>query len=465
MSLAVSSTPSFGEFFPHVPYQARVIDDLYFGFDYGLGTHEVLLSGSVGSAKSILMAHLAVRHCVENKRAKLLLGRKALPDLKETIYSKIVEHLEGTFTEGVHYELNNVQAAIKFCNGSEIISRSWGDKLYKKMRSLELSAAIIEELTENNQDDMQAYLEIKMRVGRLPHIKRNWIISATNPDSPGHWAYKYFQLGDPDAERAKTKHVFYSVTTDNPFLPPQYIEQLLRDLDPQMARRMIHGEWLEIASEVVYYAYDKTLNRVLSRYQPLSGEPIRLSWDFNIGDGKPLSVAVIQYDRAGDRFNVFGEVVVAGMRTEDSLEELAGRGYLDFPCRYIIHGDASGKNRDTRNIRSDYDIIRNFMSNYRTKDNRALDWELQVPLANPPIRKRHNLVNAYCCNEAGQRRLFVYAAAPTVDEGLRLTALKKGGNFIEDDSKPYQHITTALGYALVETIKRRDAPAQGTRRL
>lgn len=447
-----------------MPYQARVIDDIYFRFKYELGVHEILLSGSVGSAKSILMAHLAVRHCIENPGAKLLLGRKALPDLKETIYRKILEHLEGSLVEGVHYSINTTQAGIKFRNGSEIISRSWADKAYKKMRSLELSAAIIEELTENNQDDSQAYQEIKMRVGRLPHIKTNWIVAATNPDAPDHWVYKYFELDKSDAERNHTRHVYYSVTTDNPFLPSQYVDQLRADLDPLMARRMIFGEWLSIQTEVIYYAYDKVQNR-RGAYEVDLRLPIHITFDFNIGQGKPLSCACIQYDKATDTFHVFDEVVVEGMRTEDALEELADKGILDHRTTYIVNGDASGKHRDTRNIKSDYEIIRVFLSNYRTQDGRTIQHEQQVPLANPPIRKRHNVVNAYCCNDQGKRRLFVYEKAKTADEALRLSSLKKGAGLLEDDSKAFQHIGTSIGYCLVETIKRASIPQSQSRRL
>ena len=78
---------------------------------------------------------------------------------------------------------------------------------------------------------------------------------------------------------------------------------------------------------------------------------------------------------------------------------------------------------------------------------------MQVPRSNPPVRTRHNIVNAYCQNDLGQHRLTVYAKCKTLDKGLRLTALKKGGSYIEDDSKPYQHITTALGYGVVYTSK------------
>jgi hypothetical protein len=174
--------------------------------------------------------------------------------------------------------------------------------------------------------------------------------------------------------------------------------------------------------------------------------PVYLSWDFNIGVGKPLSVVLSQHTPSDDTFHYFGEVIVEGMRTEDSMDELAGRGILDWPTKFIVCGDASGRHRDTRNIRDDYDIIRKFLANHRNKDGKPLNFEIWVPTANPPVRQRHNWVNAYCQNAAGDRRLFTYKDAPTVHKGFRLVELKKGADYIEDDSKDYQHCLTAVGY-------------------
>lgn len=197
-----SSTPSFTQFDPRIiPYQFQVIQDVFYNFDYSLGTHEILLNGSVGSAKSILMAHIAVRHCVQFRGARFMLGRKAMPDLKSTIYTKVKEHMFGDFIEDVDYVATDHIGRIVFRNRSEIISRSWADKKYKKLRSLELSGAAIEELTENDEDDKQAYIETKMRVGRLAHVPQKILIAATNPDSPAHWAYDYFKIGERQALR------------------------------------------------------------------------------------------------------------------------------------------------------------------------------------------------------------------------------------------------------------------------
>jgi len=420
-------------------------------FDYTQGKHEILLSGAVGSAKSILMAHLVVTHCLLYPGARACLGRKALPDLKDTIFTKIIEHLDDeSLVEGVDFTVNWTRASIKFSNGSEIISRSWHDKKFKKFRSVELSFLAIEELTENDSNYKQFYTEASSRVGRLPHVPESVIISATNPDSPQHWAYEYF-IKDTHPQ----KHVYYSVTTDNPFLPTWYKEQLERDLDPKEARRMIYGEWLSLTQDVIYHQYDSAVHFKKNIAWPvLPHVPIHLCYDFNIGWGKPLSACMFQV--IDGIFHFFVETVVEGQRTEDSLEELNNRGLLNYPCRYIVHGDATGRSRDTRSKKTDYDIIEKYLRDYQQeyvdqngrKHKGRMRVTIDVPRANPPIRERHNKVNAQMRNAKGQVRLFVYKGCETLDKGFSLTALKKGGQYIEDDSEYYQHVTTAAGYGI-----------------
>lgn len=433
--MQTNSTPSLSEFDPSIiPFQHRVIKDIRQKFDYRLGTHEILLSGSVGSAKSLLIAHIVVSHCLFNAGAKFMIGRLSMPALRATIFNKIIEHIGPDLKEGRDYWVNQTTAGIKFRNGSEIISRSWADRKFFKVRSLELSGVAIEETVETKERDF--YDEIKMRVGRLPHIKENIILHATNPSDPSHWCYKHFIGSQPH----DTRHVYYSVTTDNPFLPPQYIDQLKRDLDPKMARRMIFGEWIEIAGEIIYYAYEAIRNYRNEDYKLHPDYPIHLMWDFNIGEGKPMSCALGQF--ISDIWHIFDEVIIHGARTAGVIEEIEEKGYFSPNYRYIINGDAAGKHKDTRNSRSDYDII------FHELGKRNLRYEYHVPAANPGIRNRHNIVNAYCFNDLNQSRLLVYRKAKTVHEGFRLTKLKKGASYLEDDSKHYQHVTTAIGYGV-----------------
>jgi len=451
----MDSKPYLSQFDPTViPYQYQVIQDIRKNFDYGIGNHEILLSGSYGSAKSTLMAHIAVTHCLFNPGARVCLARKARPDLKRTIFKEIISHIANDL--GSHqYSHNETSASITFSNGSEIISSSCSDKKYTKVRSLQLSMVVIEELIELNSEDKEFFMELKARLRRIPGIVENILLAASNPDSPSHWAYEYFI-----ESTLPTRHVYYSNTFDNPFLDKMYIEQLKTDLDPKMAQRYIYGKWIEITTEVIYHAYDQSRNYVDNNYAVDVSYPIHISFDFNIGEGKPLSAVFFQF--VDDKMHIFDEIVIEGMRTEGACDEMAGRGLLDHETEYIINGDATGRSRDTRNVRSDYDIIKNYFSNYKQNDKEYVKFKLDVPLSNPPIRKRHNMVNAYCRNDLGQTRLFVYKKAKTADKGLRLSQLRKGGQYIEDDSKEYQHITTAIGYGLLAVNKKQGFRKQTT---
>lgn len=461
--MAITSTPSFFTFNPKlIPYQYRVVYDIKNRFDYSNGPQYCLLSGSVGSAKSTLMAWLLIKHCTEFNGARALIGRKALPDLKDTLFMKLLEMLTEDFIEGVDYVVNLTATSIKFPkNGSEIISRSWHDKKYTKFRSLELSMIAIEELTENNNKDMAFFTECIARLGRLPHIKENLFIAASNPDDPSHQVHKFFirdskRVGDY-AFSHTDRHTYYSVTSSNPFLPKWYIESLKQKYDAKMIRRLLYGEWLYINTDVIYYQYDPELHFSDINLKVRKGLPLRFSFDFNIAKGKPMSSTLFQFNRRASnldinnrRFTYLKEVAVEGARTEDALEEWAGMNVFELPHNpeIIIHGDASGRHGDTRNKIDDYDIIEKYLANYRRRDGNKLNYEIDVPTKNPPLRERHNYTNGQLKNSAGVVAVAVSHDCEFVDNGFRNTRLKENAGYIEDQTTDGQDMSTAATYGL-----------------
>lgn len=348
-------------------------------------TLEILLTGNVGSAKSTCMAHIIVSHCLRYPGAHFGIGRRALPRLKETLSLKIREHLSEDLGIGMLAKYSETKGSFAFTNGSKIIPFTWSDKNFKKFRSYELSGYAIEELTENGDVDKDCYFEGIQRVGRRKNIPERIAIAATNPSAPSSCWYEHFFDKKED-----TRRVYEFRADDNPYLPTGYIPSLRKILDPKQAMRMLDGKWIEIESEVIYYAYDRAYN-----YRPYAHavdpkHPIHVAYDFNIGNGKPLSVAFIQHIEGAT--HVFNEVVVQGQRTLDSLEEAYERGLFNHDVKYIVNGDASGRNRDTRSKKTDYEIIENFLANADV-NGRKIKFEIDVPRANPPVRERHNLVN------------------------------------------------------------------------
>lgn len=462
-----SSVPGFGDYTPEpIPWQDIFVDDVLNNHEYALGVHESLLSGAYGSAKTMAAAHLACRVCLTHENALGLIARRTLGDLRDTLYRKIREHLRNDtqLVEGFDYACIDSICTIRFPQtGSEIIGRSWHDNDYESVRSLDLTFAICEEASELEDENTLWYEALFARIGRTAHIKTAFCLLLTNPGDPEHWLYKRFKLDldeDPEhrvfadtGERPATRHVYYSVTRDNPFLPAWYYRQQLESLDPDEAERLLHGRWRPVRRVVIYHQYSKAHNFINESYRINPNASIRLTFDFNIGEGKPMSAAALQYIAPTQTFHVFRDFVVEGFNTEALLFEIADSGLLDMGLPLVIHGDATGRSRSTNSNHSDWEIVERFLANYRSPAGHAVRFEIDVPYSNPRIRHRHNRLNAYLCNGLGRRRFFVYKDAAKVDEGLRLTKLKKGATITEDDSKDYQHVTTAIGYAVVSVEK------------
>lgn len=436
-ALAVTtSTPTLTAFNPAViPMQIAVLTHLRRDFDMTKGVCEILLSGSVGSAKTLLCAHIAVTHALLYPGSQQLLLRESLKDLKATLWRVLLTHCP-------HFRSywNKSEMTIHLPNGSIIYAGSYADGDFTRFRSYELSGVILEEGVESKAPEL--YDELLQRIGRLPHVPENYFIVATNPDDPSHYLHQKF-IDDPTENRK----VFYSLTEQNPFLPEWYVKQLRASLPFKMAQRMLEGKWVSIATDVVYYEYDRARNYRETIYKINPNRPLHITWDFNVALGKPMSVAIGQLVLG--EWHWFAESVIEGARTLSILEDLDARDVFETDVEFIINGDATGEAGSANSLLSNYDIIRDYLTRYRRrKDGSELRFRVDVPLANPPIKTRHNVVNSYCFNALKQTRAFFYSSAPILEKGMRLVALKKGGDYVEDDSKDYQHVTTAVGYAM-----------------
>lgn len=453
-------TPSFLEFNPKlIPYQYKVIHNIKKKFKYDKGPHEIFLSGSIGSAKSCLLAWVIISHCVDYPGARALIGRRAMPDLKETLFQTIIEMLQGydkngipEFYEGIDYLINYTTTTIRFLkNGSEIVSRSWADKKYKKFRSVNISLLAIEEMTENDNNECKGfYTEAIGRLGRIPHIAQKECIAiiASNPDDPGHFCYDYFIKKSKNNPR---RHVVYSLTEQNPFLPPWYIHSLREKYDSKMCQRLLEGKWVYIASDNIYYEYSTEKHFVLKDTKVDPNYPIRIAFDFNISKNKPMSSVLFQYFPRKKMFIVIDEVCIEGARTKTAIENWKDKGYFDIKGNpmILIHGDSTGFAGDSTSEENDFDIIEKYLANYtRDLDDKSLDYEIQVPTINPSIRNRHNSVNGSLKNDLGDIRLLIDRRCEATDTGLSKSQLKDGNSYTEDQNTEGQDVAVALGYGV-----------------
>ncbi len=432
--------------------------------DYSLGVHEYLLSGSVGSAKSEACAHLAITHCLMYSDAEFLLGRQAMPRLKQTVIKKILDHLKNSpLKDGVHFYHNKTSGVIDFSpsGGGRMVPISWHDKDYEKFRSYEFSAGWIEELTENDSAEAKGFhTEMIARIGRVnstnSNVKENFVLYSTNPSDPDHYAYDYFFTNGKRVNdylsNHELRHVFFSLTEQNIFLPKWYISSLRERYDSKMIKRLLEGQWLYINTDVIYYEYNPDDHYVLEETKIDPSLPLIMAFDFNISKGKPMSSLIMQHD--GKQFIIIDEVAIEGARTQDSMEEWAGRGIFEnkFNPPIIVHGDSTGARGDSRGKNSDYSIIEKFLANYERRDGEKLDYDIDVPTINPPIRERHNKVNGQLRSSTGKISIKIDRRCNTAHKGLLGGKLKEASKYVEDQTSQGMDMVVALGYGICSAL-------------
>ncbi len=423
------------------------------------GKQIVILSGAMGSGKSLAVQFVTNLLCLEYPNMQWGMGRISVQVARDTFFKELKVMAPSKALSKDNKE------SITYVNNSNVSILGWGDGNVTKIRSRNLHAFILEEVVEDSGKDGTYELNLKalkevfgrVRLSGAPNI----IFMVTNPSDPEHWLYREYidKAGYVDGEKTSDKkgrkenvHVFYSVTTDNPHLDKSYKEDMLKNLSPSEAERMVFGKWVSLSKDVIYNEYKDELHwHPDIKYKINKNHPIILSWDFNVAKDKWMSTCIGQF--YNDTFHMYDECVLEHSNTRGVLEELEQRGFFKQftgTQQLEIMGDASGWAKHSGANMSDYGLIKQFIEHLPYKVN----YKIKVPKSNPPLKARHNLVNAYLRNLKGDIRVCIYEDCNSLRRGLKTVQLKKGANYLEDQSNKFQDITTSFGYMVWRCTKK-----------
>lgn len=217
-------------------------------------------------------------------------------------------------------------------------------------------------------------------------------------------------------------------------LPPDVIAAARRAMSAKQFRQEFEASF-ETASGRIYEDYGKA-NHTTARIEP--HEQLMWMHDQNF---TPLSSAVGV--RRNEDLYLLDEVVLTSAVSKQSAIEFVEK-FKDHANKHVlVYGDPAGRAGEKHGHSSDYTDIEAVL--------RESGWTYtrKVKPAHPAIKDRQNAVRAKICTADGTRSLFVNpATAPWCDKGLATVQLKEGSTFQEDQSNKYQHITTAVGYAV-----------------
>lgn len=469
--MAKKAVPRFEEFVPF-GWQIQLLKDMENPdvFDWSKGTHTILLSGAVGSAKSALCGHLMWKHIIKYKNygAYTVIARQDWRRLQETAIDTFTKSRPKNplFEKLYSYNKSNLKS---YLAGQELmLGMYYSDGDFERFKGLQISAAWLEEGSENVTPEVYEFLYQRTR---LP-VPEKFIVIATNPDEPDHWINTKlitnagFINGVKQAERAGidyTIHVYYSSGADNPYIDKNYYNGLRKTYSAKKAERFLDGKWISLYGQNIYYAYGEH-NHKREHYRIKTAYPIRISFDFNTALGKPMSCVFAQYIEG--KIHFFDQIALQG-NTSQLMEEVLnktgpdGKKYVDYNCEFIIHGDAAGwAKHSSSNNWNDYEIIKKYLGEYKGSPHGPLRYKTRVDLSNPQVKQRHECVNAHFKSADNSVKIFLWENCFTgevnLDQAFRLTKLKDGAKYVEDDGVncPYQHMGTAAGYLVYEVTKK-----------
>jgi phage terminase large subunit len=225
-------------------------------------------------------------------------------------------------------------------------------------------------------------------------------------------------------EASSDKFLIKARTSDNPFLPDDYIDTLAAQYTIEELTAYINGEFCNLTSGSVYKSFKRDEHG--STREVLPREPIYIGMDFNIQDMS----AVVHIVDGGALYAV--DEFTGIYNTKEMSRQIRER----YPDNVIqINPDASCKNRRSAGV-SDYDIL--------MED----EWDFQVAARrkNPDILSRVRSVN----KSFEDGKYFVnLAKCPNYTDALEQQPFKKG---MPDKTLGIDGVLDAGGYCVVEQI-------------
>ncbi len=218
------------------------------------------LSGGYGSGKTFVICIKLMMLALTFPGYRTAIIRKELNVLKKTTLRTLLKVLPPDIIE----TMNMSDGFIKLKNGSEFLLLGLDRFSEQDVKSLELSAAFVDQAEELDEG---IFTHLDARIGRWDEVEvpekywkndplwpRNpntnkplaptYLFLACNPDTEFHWIYREFH---PESlhyqQHNKDTHFFINMpSTSNTALLPEVLERMLKK-DPEFRRRYVMGEW------------------------------------------------------------------------------------------------------------------------------------------------------------------------------------------------------------------------------
>lgn len=287
---------------------------------------------------------------------------------------------------GLPYKTNQSKYKISIEGYGDIIFRSYDQP--KRIIAYEVAHSIVDELDTIKFEDAELVWRKITERNRQNSIIPNSIGCVTTPDM-GYNGFIYKKWYE---DRKDGYTVIKASTYDNPFLPKEYIQNIIDNYDPILADLYLRGEIVSLNQNKIYHFYNRIkhyTNKTINDFQELY-----IGIDFNIGGAVAVTFGIEENKAyAIDEFVSYD--------TFDFVNNLSR--YKDF--KIIVFPDASGGNRKTSAVETDIAMIQ------------RAGYDVMVDKSNPAVRDRINAMNGLLSHD---RLLVNYDKCPKFANSLEV---------------------------------------------
>lgn len=352
-----------------------------------------LYQGGFGSGKTFSGVIRGLLLCQKYPGIRGLACAKTYPLLRDTTlqtYFEVFDDLH--FRDGREFVWKASESKLIFPKwGNSVILFRHLEKPYK-LKSLNLGWVHIEEMSEVEESIFMMLISRLRQKG----IPRHYLFGTTNPQAIKGYIHRVFVEKNKSKDSILYRRVL-APTTQNKYLPAEYLENMSQQFDPEYYRINVMGEDGDYTAGLVCKNWSSLANVQDVPY--CDDQRIYLTCDFNVD---PMCWALAH--RRNGEYHFFDEIVLENTNIISTVREFVRR-YGQHKAGIIITGDSSGNTRtdgtpDPNQTR--YDLLLKTLSDYG-----VTNFALDAPRANPLVESRIEVWNSFICNQKGERRVKV----------------------------------------------------------
>lgn len=343
-------------------------------------TRYVVLEGGTRSSKTISLAQAQILMCGEPNGDFISIARKTLPALRISAmrdFFKILVNAGGEF--GAYPSLYDETAHSKGLNtyelnGNTVEFMSVDDP--QKKRGSGRKRLWVNEANELSEDDAR---QLFLRTEGQIYIDYN------PSESPEHWIHQNILSLPPDKVT-----IIHSTYLDNPFLPPEQVQEIerLKDQDPVAWSVFGLGKWAQLRGKI-YTSWSR-------------GETMPEGGVYGIDFGHTVPTAVVKVNLVDNTLYWREDVYETNMTNTDLIQRLKAQG---VPRRAVLYCDAAEPDRIEELRRAGFDA-RAAKKDVMT----GIDFCRRYPIV---------AIGPNICKELGSYKMKQNAQGDTLDEPLK----------------------------------------------